>query len=196
MINIHFLKKINKVVIFSLFAFLSCSSDKKDSLDLSIKFIGQKLYLKEPDSKGEYMTPPIINWNFTVKNNTNVYKLFIDKYNSDDEVQSRLYMIDTVRNKILPLHASSIYKLGPNDVKEITVSVPLRNELDFFNFPKNFFDKLDYSEDSIKIKKIGDNLIKNSLIIYIPNNSDINIYKRTGENRLQEIRNQIIIVDK
>lgn len=190
------LLKIKKTILLPLFIFLGCKSDKIDSSDLTIKFINQELYLKEPDSKGEYMIPPIIKWNFTVKNNTNEERLFTVKNNSKSSIISRFYLIDTVRDKILRLETTSIYVLSPKSIEKIEVNIPLKNYMDIFELHETYFNKLDYSADSSKIKQMGESILKNSMIVYFPNNKDIKKYQITEKNNLKSIKDKAIIIEK
>ncbi|KUY19863.1 hypothetical protein BAZ12_03715 [Elizabethkingia miricola] len=193
--NINLLK-IKKAILLPLFIFLGCKSDKIDSPDFTIKFINQKLYLKEPKSRGEYLTPPIIKWNFTIKNNTNEERLFTVKNNSKSSIISRFYLIDTIRDKILRLETTSIYVLSPKSIEKIEVNIPLKNYMDIFELHETYFNRLDYSSDSSKIKRMGESILKNSMIVYFPNNKDIKKYQITEKNNLKLIKDKAIIIEK
>lgn len=180
----------NTILIFLVILFFSC---KKEDLkeDLVINYKGFDVYLKSPKGSDAPL-PPIFHLNFIIKNLSNYEKLFTSKGNSFDKTKSVMYILDTVQNKMIPLYSKTINSIEPKDSIKMIGEIYLNESRDYFGLSEEFFHKQDFKSDEEKLKRLYLNMLKSSVIIYIPDSTDLRSYKMDDKN-LTNFRNNSII---
>jgi len=181
-----------KKTIFIFFALLLVSCKKEDvKEDVVISYKGFDFYLKAPKGS-DAPHPPIIHLNFVIKNLSNHEKLFTCKANSFDKTKSTMYILDTVKNKMIPLYSKTINSIQPNDSIKMKGDIDLNELKNYFDLSDNFFEKQDFTNDKEILKKLYLNMLNSSVIIYIPDSTDLRSYKLDDKN-LTNFRNNSII---
>lgn len=180
----------NVFFIFFALVLLSC---KKEELkeELAINYKGFDIYLKAPKGS-DAPQPPIVHLNFIIKNLSNHEKLFTSKGNSFDKTKSTMYILDTLKNKIIPMYSRTINSIAPNDSIKMKGDINLNELKNYFGLSEDFFDKQDFTADKDNLKKLCLNMLHNSVIIYIPDSIDLRSYKIDDKN-LTNFRNNSII---
>lgn len=185
-----------KNTIFILFA-LVLFSCKKEELkeELAINYKGFDIYLKAPKGS-DAPQPPIFYLNFIIKNLSKHEKLFTSKANSFDKTKSRMYILDTLQNKIIPLYSRTINSIEPNDSIKMKGDIDVNELKDYFRLSEDFFEKQDFTRDMDTLKKLYLNMLNNSVIIYIPDSTDLRSYKIDDKNLTNFRNNSIIKITK
>lgn len=182
------MKKI--VFIFVTLLLLSCKKeDVKEDVIISYKSFD--FYLKAPMGS-DSPPPPIVHLNFIIKNLSNHEKLFTCKANSFDKTKSTMYILDTVKNQMIPLYSRTIKSIQPNDSIKMIGDINLNEFKKKIGLSDNFFEKQDFTNDEEILQKYCLNMLNSSVILYIPDSTDLRSYKLNDKN-LTNFRNNSII---
>jgi hypothetical protein len=184
----------NAIFIFFALVLFSC---KKEELkeELAINYKGFDIYLKTPKGS-DAPQPPILHLNFMIKNLSNHEKLFTSKGNSFDKTKSAMYILDTLQNKIIPLYSRTINSIEPNDSIKMKGDIDVNELKKYFGLSEDFFDKQDFTGDKENLTKLYLNMLNNSVIIYIPDSTDLRSYKIDDKNLTNFRNNSIIKITK
>lgn len=164
------------VSILSLTLIFICSCAKKEQQEVSISYDSFDLYLTIPEN-ADAKKPPILLLNYTLKNLDDDVKIFTAKGSQFDETKSVLFLFDSVRKIKLPLYSNHIEFINPNSKIKISAFIDFNEHQDYFKFPNKFLNKLDYASDSIFLRRISEDLIKNSCFYYKQDTSDLQSYR-------------------
>ena len=165
----------NLFLIGQFFLICGCQS-KQSSDDLGITYSGYKVYLNE-NHNYDSERPPIFYLNFTIKNLTTEYKVFITKSDKYDDTKSKFYLFDTVKKVEIPLYCSDKSILEPDSNLKIDARIEIKEFKEYFNLPDSFFDKIDFTNDSKKLERDFKAMINRSIIFYKQESSDVYQYK-------------------
>lgn len=184
----------NTIFIFFALVLFSCKREELKE-ELAINYKGFDIYLKSPTGS-DAPQPPIVHLNFIIKNLSNHEKLFTSKGNSFDKTKSVMYILDTVQNKIIPLYSRAINSIEPNDSIKMKGDINLNELKNYFGLSEDFFNKQDFTGDKDNLKKLYINMLNNSVIIYIPDSTDLRSYKIDDKNLTNFRNNSIIKITK
>lgn len=111
--------------------------------------------------------PPVLYLDLILKNNTNYKYAFINKGSEYDQINSKLVLLDTVKNFICPLYSTNSILLSRGEAK-IVCMVNLRKMQSYLDLDEKFFSKKDYIDDKPILTKKCLQMINNSVIVYLP----------------------------
>jgi hypothetical protein len=184
----------NVILVLLIILFFSCKKEDSNE-ELTIRYKDFNVYLKAPKGS-DAPSPPIFFLNFSVKNLSNGEKIFTSKGNSYDRTKSIMYVLDTLQKKIIPLYSRSINSIQPQDSIKITGDIDVREFKDYFALSDEFLHKSDFGSDKEKLEKLCSEMLKRSVIIYIPDSTDLRSYKIDDKNVTNFRNNSIIKVIK
>lgn len=168
------MKKIGYVLM--LIVLTSCNyTEKKPNVDIKMSVSNLELYLIDKNNEGR--RPPILFLNFEISNYTNLKRVFIAKGSSYDKLKSRLIMIDTLNNKVIPLYSYDTEIIRPNKVVHVTASIELDEIKSYLNLSESYFNKKNYLNDRELLMNLCVKMLKNSKITYIQNSKEANKQK-------------------
>lgn len=167
-------KHLYRIIISaSIFFFFGCKSKPEKDFEIVLNSIN--INLKASPSADAPM-PPVINFVFKLKNLTDSTKIFITKSNVSDYRKSKLLMLDTLNNRIIPIYSNSIPVVKGGDSTVILGSISVREIAEYLKLDSLFFDKIDFSNQGEFLSRITTVMIDNSIIVYVPNSSDLKRY--------------------
>ena len=131
--------KTNKLFLLFLFIIMSCSDTKEFDQKYELDLKKVELYLN--DSNGEGDLPPQVYFRFELKNNSNKRIFFSSKKSSfDKNTYSRLYLLDTLKKKILNIYSGSMPFIDKNTSDSINGEISFRDHKDYFNLEDTFLE--------------------------------------------------------
>lgn len=152
---------------FPLLIFLSiivgCQPVARDKKELSVSL--NKVTLITSGS-GDGPIPPILYCEFLVKNESSQNYTFVTKGDKFDRSRSRIMILDTVSNSIIPMYATNDFWFSGKKNKIIS-HINLYDIGDYFGLEETFFNKMDYTEDRALLMKHCKKMLDRSIMLYI-----------------------------
>lgn len=161
------------IISASIFFFFGCKSKPEKDFEIVLDNININL---KASSSADAPMPPVINFVFKLKNLTDSTKIFITKSNVSDYRKSKLLMLDTLNNRIIPIYSNSIPVVKGGDSTVILGRISVREIAEYLKLDSLFFDKIDFSNQGEFLSRITTVMIDNSIIVYVPNSSDLKRY--------------------
>lgn len=188
--------KIKILISSLLIVFLySCQKEKRETQDYYMNLIEAELYLKDVSNEGGIAIPSII-LKFKFQNNTDEYNFFSTKQNfSDKRNLSRFYLIDTLKNQVIQIYSGDKTIIKPKTKVEINGIIEIRDFKDYFDLNNSFLNKTDFFVDKKLIEFKTNEMLNNSIILYVQDSLDIKPFLAINSKKLpiKPIGNDIII---
>jgi hypothetical protein len=174
--------KTNKSLIY-LLLIIFCSCEKEQEF-YSMSLLKSESYVQDKSHGGAYSTPSLI-LTFKFQNNTNNYTFFSAKQsNEDNRNLSRLYLLDTLKNQIVEVYSGDRPVIKPRTMVEIEGTIEIKDFKSYFDLNENLQIKNDFSKDENIIKLKADELLNNSIILYVQDSSDIKPFLAINRDKL------------
>lgn len=170
----------NRIFIVFVFSFfiISCNKEKDEDNKFSINFENYKLFLKNGiNSDGP--KPPLLYIKFRIENQSNNLNFFMSKsFKKDEEVSSKLYILDTLKNVIIPLYSTFSSYVKSKESISVNCYLDINDHKEYFKLSDEFLSKRDYTSEEDFLNQLFFKMINNSIIIYDQNINDL---KRINE---------------
>jgi hypothetical protein len=185
-----------KKAILVLLVVLFSSCKKEDSNEeLTIRYKDFNVYLKAPKGS-DALSPPIFFLNFSIKNLSTDEKFFACKSSLYGDDKSIMYILDTLQGKIIPLYSKDFNSIQPKDSIKITGEIEVQKFKEYFGLSDEFLHKFDFESDKEKLEKLCSDMLNRSIIIYVPDSTDLGSYRVENKNITSLRYNSIIKVIK
>lgn len=182
---------ISKLIIITFILTFICSCKKELNEELVIKYENYTVYMKSLENT-DAILPPVFHLNFTATNLTNCDKIFTAKSNIYDNTKSMMYILDTLKNKMIPLFSADRQFMKSNEIIKIRCDINVRDFKEYFGLTDEYLHRIDFESEKKNLDKIYSEIINRSIIIYIPVDSDVASFKLQNE-KVTKFRNNTVI---
>lgn len=181
---------VSTIVLFFLFSCDDITTKNKNLINIYFNNF-------ETEIETDISSTPYYNIKMSVENVENVENLnfFCAKsYQHDDSTYSRLYLLDTIKNHIIPIYSNSRILINRGKVYDIFARIDLFENKLFFDLRDDFFLNKKYD-----IKYLNEQflkLINHSIIIYKQDYKDKKSFIFNQENPSLIEQNILIEIQK